>query len=74
MAKLNAMLNAPSSRPRPLDVPSNRVFYTAIGHRAEHYWNPTLLQFYLDGIQFATGDLKAPTNPSQPPRKSGDRH
>ena len=40
-----------------------RVFYTAFGHRAEIYSNPKLLQFYLDGIQFATGDLEAPMTP-----------
>ncbi|MBI5384590.1 MAG: ThuA domain-containing protein [Verrucomicrobia bacterium] len=40
-----------------------RVFYTAIGHRAEHYGNPAILRFYLDGIQFATGDLEAPATP-----------
>ena len=40
-----------------------RVFYTAIGHRTEHFWNPMLLRFYLGGIQFATGDLEAPVAP-----------
>lgn len=40
-----------------------RVFYTAIGHCTELYWNPMILQFYLDAIQFATGDLGAPTSP-----------
>ena len=40
-----------------------RVFYTTIGHRTEIYWNPTMLKFYLDGIQCACGDLKAPTKP-----------
>lgn len=40
-----------------------RVFYTAIGHRTEHFWDPRILQFYLDGLQFATGDLGAPVNP-----------
>ena len=40
-----------------------RVFYTGFGHRAELYRNPTILQFYLDAIQFACGDLKAPTAP-----------
>jgi len=40
-----------------------RVFYCAIGHRTEHWWNPTILQFYLDGIQFACGDLDADTTP-----------
>jgi len=43
-----------------------RVFYTAIGHRTEHFWNPMLLRFYLGGIQFAAGDLDAPTAPRQP--------
>lgn len=42
---------------------NGRVFYTAFGHRTEIYWNPTLLRFYLDGIQFATGDLEAPAEP-----------
>lgn len=40
-----------------------RVFYTALGHRTEIYWNPAMLRFYLDAIQFATGDLAAPTEP-----------
>ena len=40
-----------------------RVFYTAFGHRAEIFWNPAMLQFYLDAIQFAAGDLEAPTAP-----------
>ncbi len=41
-----------------------RVFYSAIGHRTEHWWNPQILTFYLDGIQFATGDLPADATPS----------
>ncbi len=40
-----------------------RVFYCAFGHRTEIWWNPTILRFYLDGIQFAVGDLEAPTAP-----------
>lgn len=40
-----------------------RVFYTGFGHRADLYWNPTILQFYLDAIQFACGDLDAPIEP-----------
>ena len=40
-----------------------RVFYAEFGHRTETYWNPAILQFYLDGIQFAIGDLKVPTEP-----------
>ena len=41
-----------------------RVFYCAFGHRTEIWWNPTILRFYLDGIQFATGDLRADATPS----------
>jgi len=40
-----------------------RVFYCAIGHRTEIWWNPKILRFYLDGIQFAIGDLDAPAEP-----------
>lgn len=40
-----------------------RIFYTSFGHRTELFWNPRLLQFYLDAVQFATGDLEAPTAP-----------
>ena len=46
-----------------------RVFYTALGHRTEIYWNPTVLRLYLDGIQYATGDLEAPADPLPPPAK-----
>ncbi|MFQ6130652.1 MAG: ThuA domain-containing protein [Armatimonadota bacterium] len=41
-----------------------RVFYGSLGHRAEIFWNPTIMRFYLDGIQFALGDLAADTTPS----------
>lgn len=40
-----------------------RVFYTSFGHRTELYLKPVFLQFYLDGIQFAAGDLACPTEP-----------
>ena len=40
-----------------------RVFNTSFGHRTALFWNPRLLRFYLDAIQFATGDLAAPTAP-----------
>jgi uncharacterized protein len=40
------------------------VFYTAFGHGHDHFWNPTLLKFYLAGIQYALGDLKADATPS----------
>jgi len=40
-----------------------RVFNTSFGHRTELFWEPRILAFYLDAIQFATGDLEAPTTP-----------
>ena len=40
-----------------------RIFYTSFGHRTELFWNPELLKFYLDAVQFTTGDLEAPTAP-----------
>jgi type 1 glutamine amidotransferase len=41
-----------------------RVFYCALGHEHDLFWNPIVLQHYLDGIQFALGDLPADTTPS----------
>ena len=41
-----------------------RVFYCSLGHRNEIFWNPMVLQFYLDGIQYALGDLPADSTPS----------
>lgn len=40
-----------------------RVFYSALGHNAEEFWNPQLLRHFLAGIQFALGDLPAETRP-----------
>lgn len=34
-----------------------RVFYCSLGHREDIYWNPQVLQFYLDGLQYVLGDL-----------------
>jgi type 1 glutamine amidotransferase len=41
-----------------------RVFYTNLGHNASTYWNPAVLQHYLDGLQYALGDLRADATPS----------
>jgi type 1 glutamine amidotransferase/sugar phosphate isomerase/epimerase len=41
-----------------------RVFYSTIGHNPHVFWDPKMLQFYLGAIQFALGDLDAPTVPS----------
>lgn len=40
-----------------------RIFYTGFGHRTEIWWNPAILRFLLDGVQFAVGDLPAPADP-----------
>ena len=37
-----------------------RVFFCSPGHYAECYSSSALLQFILDGIQYAAGDLKCP--------------
>jgi len=36
-----------------------RVFYSSLGHNPHIYRNKKVLQHYLDGIQFALGDLEA---------------
>ena len=40
-----------------------RVFNTSFGHVSNLYSDPRVLQFYLGAIQFAAGDLDAPTAP-----------
>jgi type 1 glutamine amidotransferase len=47
-----------------------RVFYTATGHEPGLFQDPAMLQHYLAGIQFALGDLKADTTPSEKLRDS----
>jgi len=42
-----------------------RTFYCSLGHREEIYWNPTILQHYLAGIQYALGDLDVDATPTQ---------
>jgi len=41
-----------------------RVFYSSLGHREEIYRNNAVMQFYLDGLQYALGDLTADATPS----------
>jgi type 1 glutamine amidotransferase/sugar phosphate isomerase/epimerase len=41
-----------------------RVFYCTIAHNPHVFWDAKMLQFYLDAIQFALGDLPAPALPS----------
>jgi hypothetical protein len=47
-----------------------RVFYCSLGHNDEIFWNPAILQHYVDGIQFALGDYKVDTKPR--PLKTGN--
>ena len=41
-----------------------RVFYCSLGHNESVFWNPQVLRFYLDGIQYALGDLPADATPT----------
>lgn len=41
-----------------------RVFYCALGHQHDLFWNPIVLQHFLDGIQFVLGDLPGDVTPS----------
>lgn len=43
---------------------SGRVFYTSLGHNRDIYFVPQILQHYLDGIQYALGDLAADDLPT----------
>lgn len=44
-----------------------RVFYTTLGHNAHVFMNPTMLQFFLAGIQYALGDLEGDATPRAAP-------
>ncbi len=43
---------------------AGRVFYCSLGHNPRIFQDPQLLRFYLDGIQYALGDLEADATPS----------
>jgi type 1 glutamine amidotransferase len=45
-------------------VGKGRVFYCSLGHKHDIFWNPTLLRFFLDGVQYILGDLPADATPS----------
>jgi len=63
--------NAKGVRPGDMDTGiswvktygKGRLFYCSLGHNNRIYWNPAVLQHYLDGIQFAFGDLLCCTKP-----------
>ncbi len=46
------------------EIGKGRLFFTNLGHRDDTFWNPTVLQHMLDGIQYALGDLEADAAPS----------
>lgn len=41
-----------------------RVFYVSPSHNAQSFENPQMLKFFLDGIQYATGDLNCDDTPN----------
>ncbi|MFH1370919.1 MAG: ThuA domain-containing protein [Planctomycetota bacterium] len=45
------------------DYDKGRVFYCGLGHNNEVIFRPAILRHYLDGIQFALGDLKVDATP-----------
>ena len=42
----------------------SRIFYSSLGHNEPVYLNESVLQHYINGIQYALGDLKADARPS----------
>ncbi|MBN1851960.1 MAG: ThuA domain-containing protein [Pirellulales bacterium] len=51
-----------------------RVFYCSPSHFPESYESATMLQFLLDGVQYAAGDLKCDdSTPAEPQAKTSDR-
>ena len=47
-----------------------RIFYCSLGHNPNIFEDSKLLRFYLDGIQFALGDIEADMTPSAPLKES----
>jgi type 1 glutamine amidotransferase len=41
-----------------------RIFYCTIAHHPQVFWDPIMLEFYLDAIQYALGDIEASAVPS----------
>jgi len=46
------------------DFEKGRVFYCSLGHNNHIFWTTSILQHYLDGIQYAFGDIEADATPS----------
>ncbi len=43
-----------------------RVFYVSPSHNAQTFENPRVLQYFLDGLQYVTGDLICDDTPMKP--------
>jgi type 1 glutamine amidotransferase/sugar phosphate isomerase/epimerase len=48
------------------DYEKGRVFFTILGHNPTLFESPQLTKFFLEGLQFALGDLNANAAPSGP--------
>jgi type 1 glutamine amidotransferase len=42
---------------------NGRIFYCAFGHEKHIYWNTSIIQHLLDGVQYVIGDLEADAKP-----------
>ena len=40
-----------------------RIFYCALGHQHDIYWNPVVLRHFLEGIRFVLRELDGPDTP-----------
>ncbi|MCR4413291.1 MAG: ThuA domain-containing protein [Thermoguttaceae bacterium] len=47
------------------NVGKGRLFYCSLGHDANVFQDPAVVRFYLDGLQFAAGDLEADATPKK---------
>ena len=45
-----------------------RIFYSNFGHNKATWWTPYMLQHFLDGIQWAMGDVDGPSEPLPKPK------
>lgn len=76
-SKLHILLSVDSTKnhnpPEGVDMPvawchevgKGREFYCSLGHNEYVYYNPTIQKYYLAGIQYALGDLKADDKPGE---------
>lgn len=45
-----------------------RIFYSNFGHNKATWWTPFMLQHFMDGIQWALGDIKGPSTSIPQPK------